>query len=152
MIVLLFKAYCDVAQHLPCYDWVVKEANRYGSKWSKRWAQEQAITTITSYLSDILAEHAHAADTALYPQWEDYLRDFLHMGGIIEAVPPSESITPLAVDIFIDPTGQIKVYCTLDQVSHLYTVLNIIRCSCTDMQFKIQSVGRVRATVLCSSS
>lgn len=106
-----------MAQYLPCYDWVVKEANRYGSKWTKRWAQEKAITTITSYLAGILAEHAQAADTALYPQWEDFLRDFLQMGGIIEAVPPSDSITPIAVDILIEPTGQVKVLCTLDQVS-----------------------------------
>lgn len=106
-----------MAQYLPCYDWVVKEANRYGSKWTKCWAQEPAITAITSYVADILAEHAQTADTALYPKWKDFLKDFLQLGGIIEGVPPSESITPIAVDILIEPTGQVKVLCTLDQVS-----------------------------------
>lgn len=92
----------------------MKEAKRYGSKWTKPWAQEQAITTIASYLPTLLTEHAHVADT---PQWEAFLVTFLQMGGIIEGVPPSDSITPVAVDILIEPTGQVKVLCSLDQVS-----------------------------------
>ena len=106
-----------MAQHLPCYNWVIEEADRYGSKWTRRWAQEQAITKITSQLPDILAKHAYPADTTLYPQWKAFLEDFLEMGGIIEGVPPSESITPIAVDILIEPTGNVKILCTLDQVT-----------------------------------
>ncbi len=29
----------DVAKNLSCYTWALKEATRYGSKWSKKWAQ-----------------------------------------------------------------------------------------------------------------
>lgn len=32
-------AYCDVVAHLPCYKNVLKEAARFGDKWSNRWAQ-----------------------------------------------------------------------------------------------------------------
>ena len=32
-------AYCDVVCHLPCYKNVLKEAARFGDKWSNRWAQ-----------------------------------------------------------------------------------------------------------------
>lgn len=112
-------AHCDISQYLPCYDWVVKEARRYGSQWTRRWAQEQAITTITSYLPDTLAKHACVADTALYPRWKDFLKDFLQRGGMIEGIPPSDSITPVAVDLLIDPTGHVQVLCTWDQVINL---------------------------------
>jgi hypothetical protein len=32
-------AYCDIVSHLPCYKNVLKEAARFGDKWSNRWAQ-----------------------------------------------------------------------------------------------------------------
>lgn len=32
-------AYCDVVAYLPCYKNVLKEAARFGDKWSNRWAQ-----------------------------------------------------------------------------------------------------------------
>lgn len=112
-----YAAYCDVTQYLPCYNWVLKEAKRYGSKWSKYWAQEKALKTITSYLPDILAGHTQIVDTLLYLQWEDFLQHFLQVGGLIEGVPPSDSITPISVDILINPTGQVKVLCSLDQVA-----------------------------------
>lgn len=32
-------AYVDVAAHMPCYQWALKEAQRYGEKWTKKWAQ-----------------------------------------------------------------------------------------------------------------
>ena len=32
-------AYCDVVTYLPCYKNVLKEAGRFGDKWSHRWAQ-----------------------------------------------------------------------------------------------------------------
>ncbi len=104
-------------EHLPCYTWVGKEAKRYGSKWTKCWAQEQALRKIISYLPDILNEHAKAVETTLYPTWEDFLNAFLQAGGLIEASPPSDSLTSIAVDISIDPTQQLTLECTLDQIS-----------------------------------
>lgn len=113
-------------QHLPCYEWVVKEAKRYGSKWKKYWAQEQALKKISSYLPDLLTKHACVVDIALYPRWRDFLEQFLQLGGLIEGAPPSDSVTPIAVDLLIEPTGDVKLLCTLDQV----TILCVCVCVC----------------------
>ena len=123
----LITAYCDIIKYLPCYEWVVKEAERYGSKWTKVWAQEKAVKMICSYLPEILSEHVHVVDTELYPEWEHYLKQFLRVGGVIEGTPPSESVTPLAVDLLIEPTGAVKVLCTLDQVLLIYCY--VIMCT-----------------------
>jgi len=37
-------AYCDVVTHLPCYKNVLKEAARFGDKWSNKWAQVKQKT------------------------------------------------------------------------------------------------------------
>lgn len=84
--------------------------------WTKCWAQEAAVTKICSYLPEILSKHVCIADTTLYPDWPHFLKQFLRVGGLIEGTPPSDSVTPLAVDLLIEPTGQFKVLCTLDQV------------------------------------
>ncbi len=31
-------AYCDISKHLSCYTWALKEMNKFGDKWTKRWA------------------------------------------------------------------------------------------------------------------
>ena len=52
----------------------------------------------------------------LYPTWDAFLNEFLVKGGLIEGSPPSDSITSLSVDLFIDPVGEVKVLATHDQV------------------------------------
>jgi hypothetical protein len=44
-------AYCDVVGHLPCYKNVLKEAARFGDKWSNKWAQVNFQTN--SYIVSI---------------------------------------------------------------------------------------------------
>ena len=38
-------------------------------------------------------------------------------GGVVEAAPPSDSVTSLTVDMFIAPSGHIKIECVGDQVN-----------------------------------
>ena len=63
-------SYCDVPTHLKCYDWCVKEAQRYGAKWSKKWAQEPAYRKILAELPEIIANHSIPINTDVYPTWQ----------------------------------------------------------------------------------
>ena len=112
----MHTAYCDVTSHLSCHSWVVKESQRYGAKWSKKWAQENAIKRILAELPGILESHAHPIDRELFPTWAEFLEQFYNQGGIIEGVPPSESTTALTVDVLIEPDGAINVLSSGDQI------------------------------------
>ena len=77
---LLCLGYCDVIEHLVCYKWVVKERERYGEKWSKQWAQEQARQKILYELPSIVAAHSFPCNTEMFPSWSNYLRQLLSTG------------------------------------------------------------------------
>jgi hypothetical protein len=109
-------AYCEVAEHLECRQWLVRESLRYGDNWSTRWAQDQARRRILLELPSILESHSKPVDSDLYPSWRAFLADFLVRGGLIEGNPPSASVTALTVDLFVDPRGEVSVLSTGDQV------------------------------------
>ncbi|XP_074650955.1 IQ domain-containing protein H-like isoform X2 [Tubulanus polymorphus] len=109
-------AYIDVTEHLKCYNWAVKESQRYGEKWSKKWAQEPAYMRILAEIPDILDKFAVPADKDIFPTWEKFIEAFLSQGGIVEACPPSESVTTLTVDMLIEPNGHIEMVNMGDQI------------------------------------
>lgn len=109
-------AYCDISPHLNCYSAAVKECERYGDKWGKKWAHEPTLHKIAAEIPTILAQHGTPVSQREYPTWEKFLEAFLQRGGIIEACPPSDSVTAITVDMMIEPDGNISVLCTSDQI------------------------------------
>ena len=39
-------AFCDVTPNLRCHAWAKKEEQRYGEKWSKKWAQVRSYSLL----------------------------------------------------------------------------------------------------------
>lgn len=88
-------AYCDITKHLP---------------------PQTTFSIILSELPSILSKHTIFVNTTQFHSWQSYLKVFLSQGGIIEAYPPSNSITTTTVCLSIDPNGHYTFVCSGDQI------------------------------------
>ncbi|XP_072258696.1 IQ domain-containing protein H isoform X2 [Pyxicephalus adspersus] len=122
-------AFCDIAVHLPCYNWALRENKKYSpDTWKQKWAQEKVLKQITEELPQVLEYYAQPVNRKRYPTWGRFLQTLVSHGGVIEAYPPAESITCLTVDLLINPGGEIQMVSCGDQI-HGNTPLQCIGSS-----------------------
>ncbi|XP_037622885.1 IQ motif-containing protein H [Sebastes umbrosus] len=109
-------AYCDV-HHLKSYNWALQECRRYGPElWSTEWIQESVLLKYLDEIPQWLARYAQPAKTSRYPNWACFLKTFLRQGGVVEAYPPSDSVTCLTVDLLLEPGGEVTMLSCGDQL------------------------------------
>ncbi|XP_071392408.1 IQ motif-containing protein H [Centroberyx affinis] len=109
-------AYCDVC-HLSCYNWALQEYRRHGPDlWNTEWVQEPVLLRYLDEVPEWLAHHAQPAKTSCYPNWACFLKTFLRQGGVVEAYPPSDSVTCLTVDLLLEPGGVVTMLSCGDQL------------------------------------
>ncbi|XP_075714446.1 IQ domain-containing protein H [Rhinoderma darwinii] len=110
-------AFCDIAAHLPCYAWAVKERRRYSEEtWKQKWAQEKVLQRIAQELPQVLEHYGQPENRSRNPTWDKFLQALVSRGGVIEAFPPAESITCLTIDLLINPDGEIQMLSCGDQI------------------------------------
>ncbi|XP_061578766.1 IQ motif-containing protein H [Cololabis saira] len=109
-------AYCDVC-HLSCFNWALQQYHRYSPDlWASEWIQESVQLRFLNVLPEWLARYAQPAKTSCYPTWACFLKSFLRQGGVLEAAPPSESVTYLTVDLLLEPGGEVTMVSCGDQL------------------------------------
>ncbi|XP_036963305.1 IQ motif-containing protein H isoform X1 [Acanthopagrus latus] len=118
-------AYCDLC-HLSCYNWALQKYHSYGPElWKTEWIRESVLLRYLDEIPEWLTRYAQPAKPSCYPNWACFLETFLRQGGVVEAYPPSDSVTCLTVDLLLEPGGEVTMLSCGDQLHsscHLETI------------------------------
>ncbi len=105
--------------------------------------QEATFVKILEELPEALDKHAKPVNTTAYATWPAFKSEFLAHGGVIEAYPPSDSVTCLTVSMLIEPDGNVSMVSSGD---HLHADNNF---SCWGLTFPQTSVDATRLNDAC---
>eukprot|EP00736_Rhodelphis_marinus_P005987 Rmarinus@m.15797 len=107
-------AYFDVT-HLTCHSHLLRESKENGDLTRDEITMEAARQEIEAELRKLLSSVVVIACPYVHPNWEEYLKAFTRYGGVIEACPTKVTGSP-TVNILIEPTGELTIMSTHDQV------------------------------------
>ncbi|KAL2094062.1 hypothetical protein ACEWY4_011374 [Coilia grayii] len=79
-------------------------------------AEEEVLIRFLEEVPQLLAQHARPTHTSIFPTWDNFLSHFLRYGGVVEAYPPSDSVTCLTADVLVEPAGEVQVLVCGDQL------------------------------------
>ncbi|XP_063052588.1 IQ motif-containing protein H isoform X2 [Engraulis encrasicolus] len=114
-------AYCNIC-HLPSLAWAQqRRASHQPQHWDTEWAKEEVLIRFLEEVPQLLAKHAKPTHPDIFPTWDKFLSHFLRYGGVVEAYPPSDSVTCLSVDMLVEPgagagEGEVRVLSCGDQL------------------------------------
>lgn len=105
-------------ENLSCIHEVRKECRKYGSQWKHKSFQHVSYLRILEQLPAALktTKPANSLAHAAYSSWDIFQREICRQGGTIEALPPTNEITNITVDIEITPRDEVKILTCGDQI------------------------------------
>ena len=83
--------------------------------WSRADIQELARERIMTGLSTALRRNVILSSPEVFHNWETYMECYSEVGGVIEATP-AEVMGHPCVDLLIEPTGNIRILATHEQI------------------------------------
>ena len=95
-----------------------KECRRCGEQWKHKSFQQVSYIRILEHLPNALklTKPSNSLAHMAYNSWDIFKKELCRQGGVIEAVPPTNEITNITVDIEITPPGDIKLITCGDQI------------------------------------
>jgi hypothetical protein len=130
-------AYCDIANYIPCYSHILEHIE------NKSLTKEFHMK-ILSELPNVLDKYTIYVNNNQFNSWQSYLKVFLSHGGIIEAYPPSDSVSTTTICLSIEPNGHYSLICSGDQI-HAETEF-----SCWGFVFPQSTIDPNQLNIYCS--
>ena len=108
----------DVERNLPTLPFVRRERAKAGAEWKHKSFQQTSYLYVLNQLPKALStcKPANPASQGAYPTWDAFQAEYCRQGGIVEAVPASDDVTNLTVDVEIEPNGKISMLTCGDQI------------------------------------
>ena len=103
------------ARQLQCHQALTRERERSMSLWMDPNKQQAAVNKVVEELVRVLPRKIQIGHKELFPTWEAFLETFMRVGGVIEAMPTGQVVSP-SVNLLIEPHGEVTVHSTHDQV------------------------------------